>query len=423
MEKSVKKKLLPQSTVIQKGVRLFRRAAKYSIYKNTNEYLIKKLGTSLKGPKFHCIDHRRREFQSWWMEESELKHNNLPLPPQLHSEPKFGDKSLWSYVQEINKTLNSEDNYERFANMSRHMGFWYLMSNKPENFKLAATMLMNFDRILECKRNGLRFSDENVLINLMVTQTQIMLTQLGVYENDNSRDLYLATNRKNCNMCGSPVLRGFADNDLTCVTREGEEYLGDESSRMVFAAICHDVENVGVPFKVVRQIHQVFSQAFYVFLTHCFKTHLYWKQVPSPVWTDTLAEHCSLHLLRILITDRNADWKNAIPRDMTSLMSNVCGTRLSSESMNLVVDHLRKTFSLLYICEFDQDGSRKISSGSKPKDHTMECKIMALKSFVIAPIIGNHLKLRWNFISERRKKRMLECEPEVINQALISIYR
>lgn len=418
-ERAAKNCLPPSNPEIDKAVRLFLSASKYWHHQNTNQYLIKNLGTALKDPKFSFLDHRRREFQSWWMELTEFDHDKIPLPPAKAST----EKSMWDYVQSLSKELHNESNYERFAYMCRHMGFWYLNSRETNNLKLASTLLMTFDRILECKRNETRFSAENVLINVMSVQTQMKLTKLGYYESaENKRpSLNLATTRQNCNMCGSPVQRRMADNDLNCVTKEGNECLGDDGLRDVFSAICHGVHDKGVPVKILRQIHQVFTEAFRVFFTHCFNAHLFWKEVPTPVMIQTIAENCSLVVLKMLIKNNKAGWKNDLPRCLISNIKNVCGARVSNESIKIVTDRLRDTLKSFKITECSLACGKKHLS--KNKDHTMDCKVIALKAFVVAPTIGGCLKLRWNFISERRRKRLLECDTEMANKALISVYR
>ncbi|KAK3745053.1 hypothetical protein QZH41_004068 [Actinostola sp. cb2023] len=413
-DKLVKKKLEIQDEEVKLVVELFQRAGKYSRYKHNNDYVIQKVGVALKEPKFSCLDHRRREFQSWWIELPEMKHNGFPLPPapNLDSRSEF-EKSLFKWLVELLERLNTEDNYERFAGMVRHMGFWYINAPKASNLKLAATMLQTYDRILQCKRNKRQFDLRNPLVRLMATLTQVKLNMQGMCNGQKKRPLNLATIRKTCNMCGAPVQKGVADNDLTCVNTEGQECLGDETLREVLSVIFEDVKKFGVPLEAVRAVKHVFSKALFVFFVHCFRSRLYWKEVPTPLMLEKVVERCSLNLLRCLITNPvNTDWKEVTYIDIQTQMKTFCGTKLSDASIVAVSHHF------LEACEF-----------IGPKDQKFDCmktrhsKVLALTAFVMEPLVGAHLKLRWNFMSERRRKKLLECGMHTINEALLSIYR
>ena len=144
-EKSLKKKLEVPSADIQKGVDIFKRVAKYTTYKDNSDYVVQNLGNALKDPKYFVLDNRRRELQSWWMELPEMERNRCLKPPPLmvreavHNIQEISEQvDDWKLL--MTQTMNTEDNLERFAGMSRHMGFWYMNGNIP-NLKLAATML------------------------------------------------------------------------------------------------------------------------------------------------------------------------------------------------------------------------------------------------------------------------------------------
>lgn len=416
-ERSSKKKLEITDSEIQKGIDLFKRAAKYSCYKDNSDYLVQNLGKFLKDAKYHRLNHERREFESWWIESPEMERNKcppLPLTKDVLKDSIFIHSMIQpvaEWKEKVAELISTEENYDRFSGMSRHMGFWFSNKKSP-NFKLAATMFQYYDRILEWKRSGSKFDVDSPVIQMVLSLTLQKLNEQGWSAGKPRQPVSLCTSRKTCNICLAPVQKGEANNDITCVTKQHRACFGDNTLREVMSVVLDDVKAFGLPREAISAVRHVIAKGFLSFFVHCFTTHLFWKELPTRIVIDKLVETCSLNLMRYLINKPDKCWVQVTYGDIQEQMRTICDGKISDKSIELVSRHFREA------CQ---------SIG--PKNDKYNClrnnqgKVIAVKAYVMEPYIGAHLKLRWNFMSEEKRKDILMCTPDMIDSAIWGAYK
>lgn len=428
---------------VQRSFEFYERVSRFCPYSSEEEFVMAKGGSEVK-KTFSHLDLRRREFDAWWLEKSELEHLGCPLPVPPVNYPESGQLlsggGMIDFMSEVNNqrskisawkktTLEKFSipvNFERLVGISRHQALWYTWKG---DLKMGVTMLESAKKIRDDQSSERTMNARIPVVELFLNLTQIKLARMGECEGQFNKVDWQVSKGPQCKICHAPAKKKTSDASpgtwiLTCVEKDGRGKIGTDVTRKTLVTALAIVKQIKDLSKFQTAVQYSLKDSLEIFLEHSF-VNLYWKKKPTTPMTEALVDEAVILFVKA-IDSENFDpygWGESCRIILQELMSKHCNEKLSEGTISDVGQLFKRAFesqiiqNIYKIQEVPQYASLHDDTTSL---HQLNSVMTAMS---VAPSIANQFLFKWQGKTDKEKKKALSGSFNDLLAATKKVYR